>query len=500
MQFQWLDDFRAEAADADHVLAPGGDPRSLVSRPVYLDRDGQSLPTLARWEMPDVEVDGTSPDEFKRYLAETRLFVVGGLRFIVGLGLKAQWFAHHATREDAQKLIRARGWDKILHDLRTKENNYRDMFDPRSINDFFTTCPPGKRDDDYEPIEHQTSPSEELRRNLDVRKRHPMRLRKAIEFIVLTEAILRYRFSHGMSLRRFSELTGLSPQRAYPEVVWDYLWIEPVHYCVSAPAAPDHIDRIMAQQPLVERFSALSGQRGGALYFLLMGAPGKWHSVRPACEVLSEVYSGFARVVPTTIPPHEYKFRMELFDDRKRREQLRRVEYIPELGPEPFFPARLGATDPSYTIGSDDSTALLRQVVDDLAAARGTLDADNLALRDRFVAETAPLTSAQVGGRSGARSSNPYATAARWKETGEIFSVTHRGIEYFPSFQFREGRPHPSIKPVLAALPATMSPWQRAFWFVYTNGWLDDAPPSDRLDDLTDLLSAAAREAEEVMG
>lgn len=137
---------------------------------------------------------------------------------------------------------------------------------------------------------------------------------------------------------------------------------------------------------------------------------------------------------------------------------------------------------------------------DDLAAARGALAADNLVLRDRFVAETAPLTSAEVGARSGHRSRNPYATAARWKKAGDIFSVHHRGTEYFPAFQFRDGRPHPTIKRVLAALPDGMSPWQRAFWFVSTNGWLGDKAPAGMLDDPDAVIAAAKREAQEVIG
>lgn len=146
--------------------------------------------------------------------------------------------------------------------------------------------------------------------------------------------------------------------------------------------------------------------------------------------------------------------------------------------------------------------AKLAEVIlpDDLAAARGALAADNLALRDRFIAQTAPLTSAEVGARAGARSTNPYATAARWKKAGDIFSVHHRGTEYYPAFQFRDGRPHPVIRKALAELPASMSPWQRAFWFVSTNGWLDDAAPADRLDDSDAVVAAAAREAQEVAG
>jgi len=137
---------------------------------------------------------------------------------------------------------------------------------------------------------------------------------------------------------------------------------------------------------------------------------------------------------------------------------------------------------------------------DDLAAARGPLAADNLDLRDRLIAQTAPLTSAQVAAQAGYRGRNPYATAARWKKAGDIFSVQHRGTEYFPAFQFRDGRPHPSIKPVLAALPAQLSPWQVAFWFVSTNGWLGGRAPQDALDDPASLIAAARQEALELVG
>jgi hypothetical protein len=137
---------------------------------------------------------------------------------------------------------------------------------------------------------------------------------------------------------------------------------------------------------------------------------------------------------------------------------------------------------------------------DDLAAARGPLAADNLKLRDRFISETAHFTSAEVAAHAGHKSNNSYATATRWKKAGDIFSVHHRGTEYFPSFQFRDGRPHPTIKKVLAVLPSGRSPWQRAFWFVSTNGWLEDAAPADRLDEPDAVVAAARHESLEVMG
>ena len=45
-----------------------------------------------------------------------------------------------------------------------------------------------------------------------------------------------------------------------------------------------------------------------------------------------------------------------------------------------------------------------------------------------------------------------------------------------------------------------MSPWQKAFWFVSTNGWLADKAPADRLDDPEAVAAAASHEAREVVG
>jgi hypothetical protein len=137
---------------------------------------------------------------------------------------------------------------------------------------------------------------------------------------------------------------------------------------------------------------------------------------------------------------------------------------------------------------------------DELGEARGVLASDNLELRDRFIADVPQLKSADIGARAGLQTKNPYATAARWKKTGEIFSVQHRGTEYFPAFQFRDGRPHPTVKKALAALPSNLSAWQRAFWFVSTNGWLSDKAPADILDKPDAVVTAAKREGQEVVG
>ena len=169
---------------------------------------------------------------------------------------------------------------------------------------------------------------------------------------------------------------------------------------------------------------------------------------------------------------------------------------------EAFLRSAAHATADLEPARQEAAIARLAEVIlpDPLKDARGPLALDNLRLRDRFLAEEAVLTSAEVGERAGHRSRNPYATAARWKKAGKVFSVSHRGAEYFPAFQFRDGQPHPVVARILAALPASMTPWQIAFWFVSANGWLDEDAPRDRLDDADALLAAADHEGEEVMG
>jgi hypothetical protein len=53
---------------------------------------------------------------------------------------------------------------------------------------------------------------------------------------------------------------------------------------------------------------------------------------------------------------------------------------------------------------------------------------------------------------------------------------------------------------VLATLPQRKRPWQIAFWFTSSNGWLDGDTPADRLDDADAVIEAARHEAEDIVG
>ena len=133
-------------------------------------------------------------------------------------------------------------------------------------------------------------------------------------------------------------------------------------------------------------------------------------------------------------------------------------------------------------------------------AIDAALEADNQALRDRFVAGGGALTLADLAGRSGRGIDEAHALVERWEAGREIMSARHRGTTYFPAFQFRNGRPHPTVRQALAALPADITPWQRVFWFVSANGWLSGAAPEDRLDDPNLIVEVARHESEILVG
>ena len=145
----------------------------------------------------------------------------------------------------------------------------------------------------------------------------------------------------------------------------------------------------------------------------------------------------------------------------------------------------------------------LAQILTRLLAPGRHVDADlaldNFALRQEYLDETPLLTARQIHERSGARSANPSEPASRWKKEGKTFAVRIDRRDLYPAFQFQDGMPRPVIKKLLAALPAGMTSWQKAFWFASGNGWLDGDEPQQRLDD-EQVLEAARQLADSAHG
>src|SRR5262249_9213183 len=133
---------------------------------------------------------------------------------------------------------------------------------------------------------------------------------------------------------------------------------------------------------------------------------------------------------------------------------------------------------------------------DPISEARIAIENDTAKERARFLSEVACLTSKQVADNAGHKAGNASVTASRWKQQRRIFPVRSQGIDLYPALHFRDGQPNAVGAKILHQLPKHMSPWQIAFWFTSSNGWLEGAPPSTRLDD-EDAVVAAARRANE---
>jgi hypothetical protein len=167
------------------------------------------------------------------------------------------------------------------------------------------------------------------------------------------------------------------------------------------------------------------------------------------------------------------------------------VERVPEI-------ARIRRQE--LTEKNIDALVELYLADDPVGEARRVIETDNARERARFLSDVACLTSKEIAQNAGHQAANASVTASRWKQQGRIFSVPSRGSELYPAFQFREGQPHPAVAKILRELPKQMSPWQIAFWFTSSNGWLRGAAPADQLDNEEAVVKAAHRESEPIAG
>lgn len=125
----------------------------------------------------------------------------------------------------------------------------------------------------------------------------------------------------------------------------------------------------------------------------------------------------------------------------------------------------------------------------------------NALAREQMFQEFGGLSSAEVAELAGSRASNKAALAHRWRQEGRIFSVPHRGMSYFPGFQFDEqGQPIPVIAEVIQRLGSRSTEWGMALWFTASNGWLGARRPVDLLrEDPQAVVTAADREIDSLV-
>jgi hypothetical protein len=119
---------------------------------------------------------------------------------------------------------------------------------------------------------------------------------------------------------------------------------------------------------------------------------------------------------------------------------------------------------------------------DPLDPVEARIDAANAEMRRDFLATFPVVEAAAVHDRAGYEGTNKAQTAAAWRRANRILGLPYAGRIVYPLFQFDDdGQPWPLVQPVLRALPADRSAWQRAFWLVSPNEWLDERVPADAL-------------------
>ena len=98
------------------------------------------------------------------------------------------------------------------------------------------------------------------------------------------------------------------------------------------------------------------------------------------------------------------------------------------------------------------------------------------------------------------RALNPSAPSSEWKREGQVFAIQDGEKDLFPAFQFADGKPLPIIQKILKALPEDMSPWETAFWFESSNGWLGGEVPQECLKKEIKVIDAAEQLAKPEIG
>jgi hypothetical protein len=300
-------------------------PLALISQTLYMPRADEPTLNLPKWEFP--VRDHPFARDFASLLRTRKAFVLGGTQFLVELGALPAWYRDDDIRKVAHRLIKDRNLATLLNSLGDGRENSTSLFGKGEISEFFDTLPKIRRKEAKSPRQFT---------RVELRKRHPLRLRKIIEFIVLTEAVLRWRFANDNSLRRFSDFTQIRAQHPDDALyVWDHFWIEPVFYILYPAPREADIRPILETERIAQKFAVTTGEDPVALYWLLHGVPDKLRNVKAAADACNSYYGN--GVIPTqavTVRPDEFRSRLNRLDGpHPTRDHGTKAGYILELGP-----------------------------------------------------------------------------------------------------------------------------------------------------------------------
>ncbi|WP_288473513.1 hypothetical protein, partial [uncultured Pseudomonas sp.] len=107
------------------------------------------------------------------------------------------------------------------------------------------------------------------------------------------------------------------------------------------------------------------------------------------------------------------------------------------------------------------------------------------------------LTAAQLAQLAGLSTRNPSAQPNKWKKQGQIFAISHNGIDYFPGYGLNAEAGFRPLKPlakVIEVFTGHKDGWGMAYWFRSENGYLGGKRPQDLLASAPQRVIAAAED------
>lgn len=77
-------------------------------------------------------------------------------------------------------------------------------------------------------------------------------------------------------------------------------------------------------------------------------------------------------------------------------------------------------------------------------------------------------TAADIAQVAGLSTRNPSAQPNKWKKQGQIFAISHRGVDYFPGYGLdrdSDFRPVRSLAKIIETFAGHKDSWGMAYWF-----------------------------------
>lgn len=207
------------------------------------------------------------------------------------------------------------------------------------------------------------------------------------------------------------------------------------------------------------------------------------------------------------LPSHEMKNHVLLMSDGVLCKYAAREHYVDASAVEswmhflhliPDLPVKLSQRADEL---SEDRIQTLLDVmldVDPFEPVEARIDAKNAEMRAEFLKDFPVLDSAGVHRLAGLKGTNTSQTVNSWRQKGRILGLPVKGKIAYPTFQFdADGQPYGLMERILAALPKSYTPWQRAFWFVSPKESLDGTTPVRGLEAGDDRIVTVAKDAGE---